>query len=82
MSEFLKSNIRIWLRGLAAAFIGGGSGAASGALALVINDPNDFNAAHPGKLMRVGATIFLISGISSAFAYLKKSPIPDEGTNP
>ena len=70
--------INLWLRGLAAAFIGGGASAVSGAVALNINDPKDFNTTNPDKMFHVAATMFLISGFMAVMAYLKQSPLPPD----
>lgn len=66
----------LWLRGLAAAFIGGGSTAVSGAITLGLDDSKDYNLGNPAHLLKIMGTMFVISGALSAFAYLKQSPIP------
>ena len=60
---------RTWLRGLAAAAIGG----AANAVALLVVDPTEFNFdAGFDRLWKVS----LISAILNAAFYLKQSPVP------
>lgn len=66
-----------WLHGLVAAFIGGGASAVSAGFSATLVDPKDFNLssglAHMSVLM---GTTFAVSGVLSAMAYLKQSPLP------
>jgi len=59
-----------WLKGLAAATIGG----AANAVVLLIADPQAFN--FTDGLQRL-ITVTVVSGIVSAAAYLKQSPLPN-----
>lgn len=70
--------VRSWLRGLIAAFIGGGASAVSGGIALGFDDGKDFNIQQPGHLLRIMGSMFVVSGVISAVAYLKQSPIPPD----
>ena len=74
-----KLTVRLWLHGLAAAFIGGGSGAVSAGLGALLADPDHFNPANGGltRILTVMSSTFLVSGILSVTAYLKQSPVPD-----
>jgi len=71
-------NTKVWLHGLAAAFIGGGASGFTSGLASMGVDPEHFNIqtglSHVAKLV---AATFLLSGTLMAFAYLKQSPLPD-----
>lgn len=64
-----------WVRGLAAAFIGGGAGAVQVGFSTVVVDPQDFNV-HAGKLYVVMLVSFLFSGTMSMMAFLHQQPIP------
>jgi hypothetical protein len=70
-------NWEIWLRGLLAAFIGGGSGSVTSGLASMGIDPEHFNLGsglrHTFALM---GAVFLVNGALSVFLYLKQSPLP------
>lgn len=70
-------NWGIWLRGLVAAFIGGGSGGATAGFTAMGIDPDHFNLSGGLRkmLLIVGAT-FLVNGVISMLAYLKQSPLP------
>ncbi len=76
MGAYVSANFTIWLRGLLAAFIGGGSSAVAGGVALNLDDGKDFNTQHPAHLLHIMASMFVISGAISMFTYLKQSPIP------
>lgn len=64
-----------WIYGLVAGFIGGGSTAVSGGLALLVIDPNDFNFSNP-KLFKAMAAMFLFSGVKDMMLYLHQQPLP------
>jgi hypothetical protein len=67
----MKLTTRHWLHGLIAAFIGGGASTFS-AMAI---DPAKFNFNDGfGNMCKS----FLLSGLITAGAYLKQSPIPPE----
>lgn len=62
-------NWKPWLHGLGAAFIGGGSSAATAGI---------MNAGdHPLALLKKMGTAFLISGVITTLYFLKASPLPD-----
>ena len=71
MSEYIKTNLRLWLRGLIGAIIAGGAHS----ITAVVVAPETFNL-HGGllKLLQLGVGGGIISG---AF-YLQKSPLPEE----
>lgn len=64
----------LWLKSLAAAFIGGGATAASawGGFALAQSAGVDVPQLNWQALL----IIFLTAGVSNALAYLKRSPLP------
>jgi membrane protein required for beta-lactamase induction len=64
------SNSEIWLRGLAAAAIGG----ASSALTAWFAAPDAFNLSKPG--MAALAKVVIGGAALPTFAYLKQSPLP------
>lgn len=71
------SRIEIWLRGLLAAAISGGSGGILTGFAAVGIDPQHFNLqAGIGATMRIGAAAALINAVIGVAAYLQKSPLP------
>lgn len=65
-----------WVKGLVAAFIGGGSGAFSAGLSSMAVDPHDFNVYSP-KFWKLVFGTFVISGLVPFFAYLHSNPIPE-----
>jgi len=76
-SESGWGNCGIWLRGLVAAFVGGGSGSVTTGLTSMGIDPDHFNLGtglrHTMELM---AIVFVLNGMMSVFLYLKQSPLP------
>ena len=71
------SRIEIWVRGLLAAAISGGSGGILTGFAAVGIDPQHFNLqAGIGATMRIGAAAALINAVIGVAAYLQKSPLP------
>ena len=64
-----------WILGLWAAVIGGGSTAASGAIAVISVDPKDFNL-ETTKFWKVTATMFAIGAATNFLSYLKQNPAP------
>jgi hypothetical protein len=71
--------IEIWLRGIVAAAISGGSGGILTGLAAVGIDPQHFNLqAGMGATMHIGAAAAVINSVIGVAAYLQKSPLPDE----
>lgn len=72
-------NWKSWFHGLAAAFIGGGSSAVSAGVSGIIVAPESFNTnGGTGKVIGLMASTFVVSGLLSAFFYLKSSPLPSD----
>lgn len=72
-----------WLYGLTSAFIGGGSAAVISGITAMGFAPDKFNLTDlRGTLHLLGLVLvnFLVSGIFSAFFYLRQSPLPPEPT--
>lgn len=67
-------NWKLWLHGLAAAFIGG----AANAISNIAVAPETFNFEAGLKKLLMSA---LVSGVLGAALYLKKSPVPED-SNP
>ena len=65
-----------WLRGLIAAFVGGGASAFTGGLVVAGQDSTHFAMGSPNSF-KLMAYIFLASGASSAMAFLRQKPVPD-----
>lgn len=73
----MKLNWAGWLYGLVSGFIGGGAGALGAGFAGVYTDPEHFSpAGGVHHLLTLMGVTFLISGIITAAAYLKQSPLP------
>ena len=68
------SALRIWVRGLAAAFIGGGAGAVTATVSVVVIEPQ--TSIH--HLLILGATTFVMNGLLGIMFYLKQSPLPGD----
>lgn len=69
----------IWLKGLLAAAISGGSGGVLTGLAAVGIDPTHFNLQTGiGATLRIGLAAAAINAIIGVAAYLQKSPLPEE----
>ena len=68
----------VWLRGLFAAFIGGGAGAVASGFIAVAQTPDKYNLREGlhNLLFMIGGT-FLLSGIVTSAAYLQRSPLPE-----
>src|SRR5690242_15215059 len=65
-----------WLYGLLAGFIGGGSGALSSGVGVMVVDPKDFNLDHLSLVFKVMFVTFILAGLTPFFAYLHQSPLP------
>lgn len=66
-----------WLYGLVSGFIGGGAGAVSAGFAGIWTDPEHFSPANGARhLLTLMSITFLFSGVMTAIAYLKQSPLP------
>jgi len=77
----MTKNTRIWIRGLAAALIGGGSSAVTATVSASLIAPGTFNVGSQlhNFLTLAGAT-FIIGGLLHTASYLAQSPIPQEET--
>jgi hypothetical protein len=72
------NKLQIWLKGIFAAAISGGSGGVLTGLAAVGIDPQHFNLqAGIGATLRIGVAAALINSVIGVAAYLQKSPLPD-----
>jgi hypothetical protein len=72
---------REWIHGLISAFVGGLSGAASSGITLLIVAPNEFNLGEKlAHTVTAVGILSLLTGAQVAFAYLKNSPTPWDGT--
>lgn len=71
-------NPLIWMRGLLAAFIGGGASAVASGFIAVAQTPKEYNLNDglTNLLVMIGGT-FLVSGIIASSAYLQRSPLPE-----
>jgi hypothetical protein len=65
---------RIWIRGLVAAFIGGGASAFSTDQGMSLAQRIGIDV--PTLNLKALGIVFLSAGLSSAAAYLKQSPLP------
>jgi len=69
-----------WLYGLGSGFIGGGAGAVSAVFVAAVQTPEKYNFGRSEHglqhvlVLMLGT--FLVSGVLTAFAYLKQSPLP------
>lgn len=68
-----------WVYGLFAGFIGGGSSAVSAAVVVGIKDPKDY-ALGGWNSLHLMFWVFLVSGLISAFTFLKQNPLPNKIT--
>lgn len=64
-----------WIRGLLAAFIGGGAGAVTGGVSASLIDPKDFSLGSQ-KFFALVVTIFVANGMITMMAYLHQNPVP------
>ena len=75
----MSRNTLLWLHGLGAALIGGGSGAVSSGFSVNLLDPKDWNMTdwpHAQHLLLLMCLVFAVNGALAAFAWLSKSPLP------
>lgn len=71
--------VEMWLKGLLAAAISGGSGGVLTGFAAVGIDPAHFNLqAGIGATFRIGVAAALINSVIGVAAYLQKSPLPQD----
>lgn len=78
----MNNSTRRWLYGLGSAMIGGGSSAVTSGLTSMGFAPDKFNLANAkGIWDLIGLMLanFVVSGVLSAFFYLRQSPLPPEG---
>lgn len=67
-----------WLRGLAAAFIGGGASAITSGITVSAMDSKDYNLAEgAGKLYALMGVLFTVNGLVSAAMFLRQKPVPE-----
>lgn len=72
-------NWQAWLHGLIAAFIGGGSAAVTAGIVAPAINPSAFNFHDKlAPLFQLAAALFVVNGGIAAFAYLSKSPLPEQ----
>ncbi len=64
-----------WIYGMWAAIVGGGSTAASGAIAVISVDPKDFNL-ETAKFWKVTCVMFTIGAATNFLSFLKQNPAP------
>lgn len=74
--------LKAWAYGLVGAFIVGGSSAITAGVTIVVVAPDRFNFHEMiGNTLTVMFSVFFISGLQGAFAYLSKSPLPSIDEN-
>ena len=75
--------VEIWLKGIIAAAVSGGSGGVLTGLAAVGIDPQHFNlSAGLGQTFRIAVAAAGINSVIGVAAYLQKSPLPGEDEDP
>ncbi len=71
------SKAQVWIRGLVAAFISGGSGAITASLGANMIAPEVFNLdAGLAKMAQLAAVMALVGAVNGVAAFLKQSPLP------
>lgn len=79
----MKLSTEKWLYGLGSAMIGGGSSAVVSGVTSMGFAPDKFNlSSSAGFWHLIGLMVanFVVSGVLSAFFYLRQSPLPPETT--
>jgi len=79
----MRTTTEKWLYGLGSAAIGGGSSAVVSGLTSMGFAPEKFNlqnASGVWHLLGLMLANFVVSGVLSAFFYLRQSPLPPENT--
>jgi len=72
-------DIRIWIKGIAAAAVSGGANGIVTGFAAIGIDPNHFNlAAGMSHTLTIGGASAAISAILGVALYLRQSPIPSD----
>ena len=77
----MKASTEKWLYGLGSAIIGGGSAAVTSGLTSMGFAPDKFNLSNASGVWHLVGLMFanfVVSGILSAFFYLRQSPLPPE----
>ena len=71
-------DLRVWIKGIAAAAISGGANGVVTGFAAIGIDPNHFNlAAGLHSALAIGGVSAAISAILGVALYLRQSPIPN-----
>ena len=71
-----------WLRGLLAAFVGGGASAITSGITVSAMDSKDYNLAEgAGKLYSLMGVLFMVNGLLSAAMFLRNKPVPEHKTH-
>jgi hypothetical protein len=65
-----------WIKGIVAAFVGGGAGAVTSGIVVSLGDPQQYNMGTQKFYVLVGS-VFLMSGLMNMMAFLRSKPIPD-----
>ena len=72
------NRLEIWIKGILAAAVSGGSGGVLTGFAAVGIDPQHFNLqAGVGATLRIAVAAALINAVIGVAAYLQKSPLPE-----
>ena len=77
----MKTATRKWIYGLASAVIGGGASAVTSGITAMGFAPDKFNLTDSRGALHVLGLVgvnFVVSGVFSAFFYLRQSPLPPE----
>jgi hypothetical protein len=78
----MSTKTELWLRNLAAAFVGGGAAAVTSGLTGMGFAPDKFNLNNANgiyNLLGLMLANFIVSGILSVMFYLRQSPLPPTG---
>jgi hypothetical protein len=65
-----------WIKGIVAAFVGGGAGAVTSGVVVSLGDPQQYNMGTQKFYVLVG-TVFAMSGMMNMMAFLRTKPLPD-----
>lgn len=65
-----------WVRGILAAFIGGGASAVTSGMVVSLSDPKDY-AIGSAKFFSLVGAVFVMSGFMNAMAFLRTKPLPE-----
>lgn len=76
----MNDKVKLWLKGLAAALIGGASAGITAGFAAAGVAPDSFNlSAGLPALFKLAGACAIVNSVLSMAAYLKQSPIPPNG---